>query len=170
MIGNRKGIIYQCLPIMVSRNRYWTDLLFFSRVVLYLTAANNVSDEPRVNLLVVLMVIGSIFLLHAYSDLHIIYKQWILDIFELTPYYNYNFNILTFIVAKFYALQSESSDITIASMSIGVQFMIFVCTLVYHTERECNIFRRMWILKLNKIGFQREITTPLLDNEATSQA
>ena len=150
----------------VPRNRYWTGLLLFGRVMLYLTAAINVSGEPRVNLLAVLMVIGSIFLLHAYSGLRIIYKQWILDIFEFTTY----FNILAFTVAKFYALQSEGSDITIASMSISVQFVIFICTLVYHTERECNIFRRMKILKLNKIGFCREITTSLLDNEATSQA
>ena len=122
----------------VPRNRYWTGLLLLSRVVLYLIAAVNVSGEPRVNLLAVSLVIGSMFLLHAYSGMHI-YKRWVLDAFEFTTY----FNILAFAVTKFYALQSDSDHIiiaiTLSSISIGFQFVVFICTLMYHAEIECNI-------------------------------
>ena len=100
--------------LYVPRNRYWTGLLLLSRVVLYLIVAINVSGEPRVNLLAVSLVVGCIFLLHTYSGLRI-YKQWVLDVLEFTTY----FNILAFTIAKFYTLQSESEDITIASVSIG---------------------------------------------------
>ena len=145
----------------VPRNCYWTGLLLLSRVVLYLTAAINVSGEPRVNLLAVSLVIGSIFLLHAYSGLRI-YKHLVLDVLEFTTY----FNILALTVTKFYALQSNSDHISItsSSISIGFQFVIFICTLVYHAEMECGILGRMKSSKLNKRKFHQEMTTSLLDS------
>ena len=50
----------------MAKNRYWTGLLLLARVILYLTAAINVSGEPSVNLLAILLIIGCISLLHAY--------------------------------------------------------------------------------------------------------
>ena len=82
-----------------ARNRYWTGLLLLARVILYLTAAINVSSEPSVNLLSILLVIGCILLLHAYSGISI-YKRQILNILEFTMYFN-NI-ILTFVAFKFY--------------------------------------------------------------------
>ena len=83
----------------VTKNRYWTGLLLLARVVLYLTAAINVSGEPRFNLLAISLIIGSIFLFHAYSGMRI-YKQWALNVLEFTTY----FNILALAVATFYVL------------------------------------------------------------------
>ena len=67
----------------VTKNRYWTGLLLLARVTLYLTVAINVSGEPRFNLLAVSVIIGSIFLLHAYSGMNT-YKQWVLNVLEFT--------------------------------------------------------------------------------------
>ena len=39
----------------VTKNHYWTGLLLLARVVLYLTAAINVSGEPRFNLLAIFL-------------------------------------------------------------------------------------------------------------------
>jgi xanthine/uracil permease len=69
----------------VTKNRYWTGLLLLARVVLYLTAAINVSGEPRFNLLAVSLIIGSLFLLQAYSEMSV-YKQWVLNVLEFTTY------------------------------------------------------------------------------------
>ena len=40
-----------------ARNRYWTGLLLLARVILYLTAAINISVEPSVDLLAISLVI-----------------------------------------------------------------------------------------------------------------
>ena len=55
----------------VTKNRYWTGFLLLARVMLYLTAAINVSGEPRFNLLAISLIVGSIFLFHAYSGIRI---------------------------------------------------------------------------------------------------
>ena len=91
------------------RNRYWTGLLLLARVVLYLTAAINVSGEPGVNLLAILLVIGCILLLHAYSGISV-YKKWSLNVLEFTTY----FNILAFTAVKFYIQMVGGSHSAIA--------------------------------------------------------
>ena len=149
----------------VARNRYWTGLLLLARVVLFLTAAINVSGEPRVNFLALLLVIGSLFLLRTYSCMRI-YTKWVLDIFEFTTY----FNILAFIATKFYFLQAKTDHTaTIISVSIGFQFVIFFCTLMHHALVETNIVERVKSSKLYKSRFNREITASPLDNEAGLQ-
>ena len=150
----------------VTKNRYWTGLLLLARVTLYLTAAINVSGEPRFNLLAISLVIGSIFLLHAYSGMNI-YKQWVLNVLEFTTY----FNILALAVATYYVLQINGDGTTVALVSIGVQFVLSVCAMMYHIAIETNILGRM-----KKSGtwyhqrFRLELTTRLLQNEAEPSA
>ena len=143
-------------PYMVQ-NRYWTGLLLLARVVLYLTSATNVSGEPRFNLLAVSLIIGSIFLLHAYSGLRI-YKQWVLEVLEFTTY----FNILALAVATFYVLQINGDGTTVTLVSIGTQFVLFVSAMTYHIVVESNALERMKNSKWYKDGFHLELTTHLL--------
>ena len=79
-----------------ARNRYWTGLLLLARVILYLTAAINVSSEPSVNLLAILLVIGCISLLHAYSGISI-YKKWPLNVLAIA----YAFITIQFMIFAF---------------------------------------------------------------------
>ena len=145
----------------VTKNRYWTGLLLLARVTLYLTAAINVSGEPRFNLLAVSLIIGSIFLLHAYSGMNI-YKQWVLNVLEFTTY----FNILALAVATFYVLQINGDGTTVALVSIGVQFVLSVCAMTYHIAVETNILGRMKKSGWYQQRFRLELTTHLLQNES----
>lgn len=149
----------------VTKNRYWTGLLLLARVVLYLTAAINVSGEPRFNLLAVSFIIGSVFLLHAYSGMRI-YKQCVLDVLEFTTY----FNILALAVATFYILQINGDSTTIALVSIGTQFVLFLCAMTYHIAIESNIVGRVKNSGWSKERFRLELTTHLLRNEIESSA
>ena len=45
--------------------RYWTGMLLFARVILYLIATVNVSNDPHLALISTVMVIGAIFFLKA---------------------------------------------------------------------------------------------------------
>jgi hypothetical protein len=145
----------------VTKNRYWTGLLLLARVVLYLTAAINVSGEPRFNLLAVSLIIGSIFLLQAYSGMSV-YKQWVLNVLEFTTY----FNILALAVATFYILQINGDGTTVALVSIGTQFVLSVCAMTYHITTETNILGRMKRSGWYQQRFRLELTTHLLQNEA----
>ena len=149
----------------VTKNRYWTGLLLLARVTLYLTAAINVSGEPRFNLLAVSLIIASIFLLHAYSGMNI-YKQWVLNVLEFTTY----FNVLALAVATFYVLQINGNGTTVTLVSIGVQFVLSVCAMMYHVAVETNIIGRMKNSSWYQQRFCLELTAHLLQNEAEPSA
>ena len=144
-----------------ARNRYWTGLLLLARVILYLTAAINISGEPSVNLLAILLVIGCILLLHAYSGISI-YKKWPLNVFEFTTY----FNILVFTAVKFYVQMVGGNHIAVAYTSISVQFVIFICSLLHHVMLECHLMDRAKQTRWYKSRFSRNLlSVPLLDNQ-----
>ena len=142
------------------KNRYWTGFLLLARVILYITTTINISGEPSINLLSTSLVIGSILLLQGYSGIRT-YKKWPLNALEFTTY----FNILAFSVAKFYVLLSESSDDTVvAYISISVEFVLFLCIIVYHASIETNILHRIKQCKLYKTHFCRDLQTPLISS------
>ena len=140
-------------------NRYWTGLLLLARVILYVTATVNISGEPSINLLSTSLVIGCIFLLQGYSGIRT-YKKWPLNALEFTTY----FNILAFSVAKFYVLLSDRSgdDDVIASVSVSVEFVLFLSIIVYHASIETNILHRIKQFKLYKTHFCRDLQTPFI--------
>ena len=141
-----------------ARNRYWTGLLLLARVILHVTAA--IFGTPSVNLLSISLIVGCILLLQGYSGVHI-YKRWPLNILEFTSY----FNILAFTVCKFYVLLTEDSGTAIAYVSISVEFVIFLCVIIYHVSIETNVVHRIKHSGLCKIQFSQCLHHPLLSKE-----
>ena len=143
-------------PFM-AKTRYWTGLLLLSRAILHLTAAINVPGKPSVNLLAVSLTVGFILLLQGYSGIRT-YKKWMLNVLEFTSY----FNILAFTVAKFYVLLTEGSHTTIASVSIGIEFVLFLCIIAYHATVETDILHKIVHSKWYKSHFHKELSVPFL--------
>ena len=151
-----------------SRNRYWTGLLLLARVIIYLTAAINISGEPSVNLLAVLLVIGCITLFHACSGINV-YKTWILNVIEFSTF----FNVLALTAAKFYAKQAKqvrADHKLLAYMSISVQIFIFICSILYHTVAECHLMDKIRLTTCYKNRFSRDLYVHLLDNQVQNTA
>ena len=145
-------------PFM-AKNRYWTGLLLLSRAILHLTAAINVSGKPSVNLLAVSLIVGFILLLQGYSGIRA-YKKWMLNILEFTSY----FNILAFTVAKFYVQLTEGSHTTIATVSISIEFMLFLFIIAYHTTVETNILHKLVHSKWYKNHFHKDLSVSFLSS------
>ena len=49
-----------------NKHRYWTGLLLFIRVILYLISAVNISNNPDVNLIVIAIVMSTLLLLKSF--------------------------------------------------------------------------------------------------------
>lgn len=143
----------------MARNRYWTGLLLLSRTIIHLTAAINVSGKPSINLLAVSLTVGFILLLQGYSGIRT-YKKWMLNVFEFTSY----FNILAFTIAKFYVLLTGGNHTTIASVSIGVEFVLFIFIIAYHAIAETDILPKIMHSKWYKIHFHKNLSVPFLSN------
>ena len=141
------------------RNRYWTGFLLLARVIINVSTIINISGEPSINLLSTSLVIGSILLFQGYSGIRT-YKKWPLNALEFTSY----FNILAFSIAMFYVLLSDSSgyDGVIAYISISVEFVLFLCIIVYHISIETNILHRIKHFKLYKTHSCRDLQTPFI--------
>ena len=70
-----------------SQYRFWTGLLLFIRVVLYITTAFSASDIPQVLLLMTISSLGSILFLKEIIGVRI-YKNVATDIIETIMYFN----------------------------------------------------------------------------------
>ena len=70
-----------------SQYRFWTGLLLFIRVVLYITTAFTGSDIPQVPLLMTICLLGSIIFLKEIIGIRI-YKNVATDIIEIIMYFN----------------------------------------------------------------------------------
>ena len=147
-----------------ARNRYWTGLLLLSRAILHLTVAVNVSSKPSVNLLAVSIIVGCILLLQGYSGIRT-YKKWMLNVFEFTSY----FNILAFTLAKFYVLLTEGSHTAIANISIGIEFVLFIFIIAYHTTVETDLLHKIRHSKWFKNHFHKDLRVPFLSDYQLDQ-
>ena len=118
--------------------RYWTGLLLFVRVVLYLIASilQNVFADVRVNLVFTTVLITGICILRGYLKISTLYMNWPVDILELSFY----FNIIIFSAATLYVRGSGSGDQnSVATISLSITFLIFICIVLYHIHAYCLV-------------------------------
>ena len=112
------------------KHRYWTGLLLFMRIFLYLVFAFNVSGDPKVNLTAISLVIGGI--LFYKGQIGRIYQKKAVDMIEMLCC----LNICSYSVIQMYVLQRKTShqqSINYAAYLSGtVTFILLVSVIVYH--------------------------------------
>ena len=149
------------------RNRYWTGLLLIARVILYTVSAVNVSGEPGINLLSVIVVVALLFILKFK-----LYKKWTIDFLETTIYVN----LILLCTGKIYILLSnkESEDhVILESISASVVIFTFFCVLIHHVISNTPMKRcYRWVLNHFQSARQTilipNLSSPLLQNEQES--
>ena len=114
----------------VDKHRYWTGLLLLSRVVLYLTFALNVSGDPRVNLLAIIVVTSCILFLKGYFGQ--IYKAWIVDKVEVACYLNVNLFSTTIL----FTLEAGRDQTVVVYISGAITSVLLLAILTYHVFTE----------------------------------
>ena len=112
-----------------SSYRYWTGLLLFVRVALYVISAATASIYPQVPLLVTIILLGSIILVKEIVGMRV-YKNVSVDILETVMY----FNLLIF--ASFSQSDFGTSDsqkqAAVSYTSTLITFCLLVSVVVYH--------------------------------------
>ena len=112
------------------KHRYWTGLLLFVRVALYLIFALNVSGDPRINLLAITLTIGGILLYKGH--LGRIYRTNTVDTMEMVCY----LNICSFSAIQQFLQQPEIShkqDVNYAAYVSGaVTSTLLLSVVIYH--------------------------------------
>ena len=111
-----------------SMYRYWTGLLLIVRVVLYITAALTLSDNPQTSLLTTTILVGGICLLKGIIGVRV-YKKSYVDVVDMVMY----FNILALALFSFYDFKTDITKQTaIAYTSTLMTFILLVGVVVSH--------------------------------------
>ena len=144
------------------KHRYWTGLLLFARIALYVVFALNVSNNPGVNLLAIGIVVVCLILFKGLL-IHKIYKNWPIDVLELVWY----FNIALVSLAKSFTLEEKESDqMVVTYVSGAIAFILFILIVTCHIVTE--IFLPLW-KKIKQRSDQVEVNLvnfpPSLDSD-----
>ncbi len=140
-----------------AKHRYWTGLLLFVRLLLYIISVLNFSLDQRVYLLSVILAAGGLILLKGVI-VERVYKNWPLDVMETAIY----FNLVAFSTLTWYNLDSGEDKAAIAYTSIMIIFIFSLGIIVFHFLRytriyKCSIVERTFNWTSSKLMPKQEV-------------
>ena len=130
------------------KHRYWTGLLLLVRVVLYITSAVNIDNDPRVNLLAIGLIISGIIILKGSISGVRVYKYWTVDILEMACY----FNIISVTFVSMFCVESKSVISTY--ISVAVVFVLLLSVLLFHLLTEPPCMNKIWRIVKKRMGIK----------------
>ena len=125
------------------KHRYWTGLLLFARVLLYLVSVLNLSNNPRITLLAVNLTISFFFVLKTVYLVKM-YRKSPIELLECSFY----LNIVLLSLASFYSLGDQQSQIIAAYTSISIAMVLFFGIVFYHIL--CVVSNTRYVQALKK--------------------
>ena len=128
-----------------AKYRYWTGLLLFVRVLLYLISAFNFSLDPRVDLMAVISIVGGLILLKGVIAKRV-YKNWPLDVMETAIY----FNLVAFSALTWYNLDFGGNQVAVAYTSVMIVFILLLGVIIFHVLRYIRLYRCSFVEKAFK--------------------
>ena len=130
------------------KHRYWTGLLLIVRIILYLVAATNVSNNPTVALTAINFTVCCIFALRQFIGSRI-YRKWPVNILDTFFY----LNILSFAVFTWYSLDNpDSNQEAAAYTSVVLTLFALLLIILYHIYTYTTIFSKVAVkTKLGKM-------------------
>ena len=126
------------------KHRYWTGLLLIVRVVLYLVAATNVSNDPTVAFTAIIFTVCCIFTLRLFFGSRL-YRKWPVDILETF----FCSNILLFVTFSWYTLDNPYGRKAAAYTSVTMTVFVLLLIMLYHVYTYSNIFSKVKRMRPN---------------------
>lgn len=160
-------------------HRYWTGMLLFVRVVLYLIAGVDQSGEPQILLVATAILIGIIILIKSIL-LKRVYNKYFIDVLENL----FLFNIFFLSAFMLYAIDKPTAAMVAAYLSTSVVFVLLVLIVGYHSIMYTPLKEKQYLQCVTKkrskayqeSSFQTSVpltrdsgTFELIENEMQSQ-
>ena len=128
------------------RHRYWTGLLLIVRIVLYLVAAVNISNDPTVALTAITFTMCVVLSLSKLIGGRT-YRKWPIDMLETFFY----LNTLSFAIFTWYSLDSPASNQEAAAYtSVTITFIALLLIILYHIYTYTSVFSKIKTTKLGR--------------------
>ena len=132
------------------KHRYWTGLLLLVRIILVLSAQINTSNDPRVALSTIVLIMGIILFLKGVVGIRV-YKDWPLDTLEMLFYFN---------IICFTALTVATDHPAIAYISVCISLTLLLIIILYHVYTYTNVLINVRESSIGN-GLKRIFTTNL---------
>jgi hypothetical protein len=116
------------------KHRYWTGLLLFVRVFLYIISAINIFGDPRISLVIIISVVTTLQLIKGTFAKNL-YKSLAVDIIETIMF----FNLVILSTATLYTFDTTENQIAIAYTSVLITFVIFLAILTFHIYKYAGL-------------------------------
>jgi hypothetical protein len=123
-----------------AQYRYWTGLLLFVRILLYLVSVLNFSLDPRVDLLATIFIVGGLILLKGVTAKRV-YKNWPIDVMETAIY----FNLVAFSALTWYNLDFGGNQVAVAYTSVMIIFILLLGVIVFHVLRYTRLYKCFFV-------------------------
>ena len=122
-----------------AKHRYWTGLLLFIRIVVYLISALSISSDPTITLLSTAIIISLLFLYLTACRIVRVYKNSLISALESFVY----FNIVCFALVTWYSSNNQNNNLEIVrnvfiNISVSTIFLLFLVVVTYHAYRYTN--------------------------------
>ena len=127
------------------KHRYWTGLLLIVRIILYLVATTNVSNNPTVALTAITFTVCCIFALRLFFGSRL-YRKWPVDVLETF----FHMNILSFTIFTWYCLDKSCNQRAAAWISVVITFIALLFIILYHVYTYTSVFSK--VMKMNPKG------------------
>ena len=128
-----------------AKYRYWTGLLLFVRVLLFLISELNFSLDPRVELMAVIFIVGGLILLKGVTAKRV-YRNWPLDVMETAIY----FNLVAFSALTWYTLDFGGNQVAVAYISVMIIFTLLLGIIVFHVLCYTRLYKWSYVEKAFK--------------------
>jgi hypothetical protein len=144
------------------KHRYWTGLLLIVRVVLYLVATFNVSNDPTVVFTAIIFTVCCIFALRLFFGSRL-YRKWPVDVLETF----FCLNILLFATFSWYSLDNPNSNREAAAYtSVTITLFVLLLIILYHVYTYTNLFSKFKKTRPNP-GQRRHYSPPPINDYAS---
>lgn len=110
-----------------NKHRYWTGLLIFVRVVLYMVYSINIAGDPSINLLA--NVIITLLILVHLMVIGKVYKSKVLGTLEFT----FLLNLMVLSICSLFAIHINSGQEIITNISVLFNLVLFGGIVIAHT-------------------------------------
>ena len=137
------------------KHRYWTGLLLLARAVIYLIATANVSGDPQIQLISIIVILSCVILLKMFIATKI-FKKWLIDSLESFFY----FNIIIFASFTAYNLSTGGNQDGIAYTSVVLSIVVTIFILLYHVYAYTWFFKKLRNSKF-VVNFKNRLTSSL---------
>ena len=124
-----------------DKHRYWTGFLLLLRIILFVVFSANISGNPSINLLAV--IISATFILTYLAHVRGVYKQWPLNLLE----YSFLFNLIILATITLYCQHnicvSKQHFIPWASSTYAflVTILLFICHIMFRLQEISTVKR-----------------------------